>query len=223
MQEHIDKNRLTNTEKTLASPAIVQTGNDDHCRNHHKVRRICAFSVRISRMGRNLRNINQTIGRQYSDMANHLSMVRNCQEETARLVNGELERHALRPAVETAVILADELNRLEQLAVKLAITSHSDLGQLFDEIKISGQIARDKLEYLDITKIEPSRVDTLDHRFHTVVAAEKTSDSSLHGLISATIMPGMIYRGKVFKSAKVSVFKHELPDNDQENHAVANK
>ncbi|MGD0572457.1 MAG: nucleotide exchange factor GrpE [Sedimentisphaerales bacterium] len=140
-----------------------------------------------------------------------LNTVKNCQEQTAKILNQEFDRHALNPAIESVVLLANELERLHGLAAQLIGDglACAKVQKLIDDLAVSGQIAQDRLRYLDIEKIAPSLNDCFDPKLHTVCSYSDTDDSSRSGCISEMITAGIIYRGKVLRQARVSVFRHK--------------
>ncbi|GAI32797.1 unnamed protein product [marine sediment metagenome] len=138
-----------------------------------------------------------------------MNIVQQCQQQTAQLVNHDLERHALNPAIETVVALADEIIRAD-IAKKLTQEFESEvaLDLLHEKLHSSAEIARDRLTYLDIKKINPSSSDTAEPDKHNVCVAIETNNKSLHGKISSVLTEGIIYRGKILKQAKVSVYRY---------------
>lgn len=174
-------------------------------------RRFTSLKIGIARINRNLRRVDQTIERNNKGLCQCFYAVKSCQEQTAKVLNNEMDRHALNPAVESVVSLADELLRLEQLGRELSIQAGSDpqIKRLLEELTISSQIAHNKLAYLDIVKITAMKGEVFNAQIHTIAACQITDDSVLHGKISEMIMAGIVYRGKILKHARVAIFKYE--------------
>ena len=140
-----------------------------------------------------------------------VGILRGCQEQVAKVLDHEVERHALNPAVETVALLADEIDRLEKLATQFAQQHQPcpNVQRIIDEIAISRQIAADRLRYLDVTRIVPSNGDVFDSKLHVISAVASTEDVQLNGVIHQTLTPGVLYRGTVLRTARVKVFKVE--------------
>jgi molecular chaperone GrpE (heat shock protein) len=147
-----------------------------------------------------------------------LDTAAKCQEQATQSLNHALERHALNPAIETVVSLAEELFRLRDVALQ-PNTDDQPAGRLqtlAEEINISAQIAQEKLDYLDIAHITPSRADPIDPKKHSICRCTDTKDKTLHGTVSQLVRPGVMYRGEVLRPAAVAVFRYcEL--NDEQN------
>ena len=151
------------------------------------------------------------VQRQTTGFEQCLNTVRNCQEQTAKISNHEIERHSLNPAIESVVLLANELERLHGLATQMIGEGRAcaKVQKLIDDLAVSVQIAQDRLRYLDIEKISPSVNDCFDPKLHTVCSYSDTDDPLRSGCISEMITAGIIYRGKVLRPARVSVFRHK--------------
>lgn len=151
------------------------------------------------------------VQRQTTGFDQCLNTVRNCQEQTAKVLNHELDRHALTPAIESVVLLANELERICGLAAQLIGDGRAcaPVQRLIDDVAVSGQIAKDRLRYLDIETVSPSVNDSFDPKLHTVCIYSDTDDPLRSGCISEVITAGIIYRGKVLRPARVSVFRHK--------------
>lgn len=155
--------------------------------------------------------ITAAVQRQTTGFEQCLNTVRNCQEQTAKILNHELDRHALTPAIESVVLLANEFERLHGLGAQLIGEGQAcaKVQKFIDDLAVSDQIAQDRLRYLDIEKISPSLNDSFDPKLHTVCSYSDTDDPSRSGCISEMITAGIIYRGKVLRPARVSVFRHK--------------
>jgi molecular chaperone GrpE (heat shock protein) len=151
------------------------------------------------------------VQRQTTGFEQCLNTVRNCQEQTAKILNNEVDRHALTPAIESVVLLANEIECLHGLATQMIGEGRAcaKVQKLIDDLAVSVQIAQDRLRYLDIEKIAPSLNDSFDPKLHTVCSYSDTDDPSRSGCVSEVITAGIIYRGKVLRQARVSVFRHK--------------
>ena len=71
---------------------------------------------------------------------------------------------------------------------------------------------------LDIEKITPKTGDNIDHQLHAAHGHTDTHDDFLHGKINQVFAPGIVYRGKVLRQAKVSMFRCcNVSDEQMEN------
>jgi hypothetical protein len=132
-----------------------------------------------------------------------------CQRDTAGVLNHEIDRHAIHPAVETVVALAEELSHLKDCASRLPDGSAGGDGmdKLRTEIDISCTVAREKLANLDVQMIRPAEKEQLDAKVHSACGYIVTRDGELQGKISKLVTPGIAYRGKVLRQARVTVFR----------------
>lgn len=151
------------------------------------------------------------VQRQTTGYEQCLNTVRNCQEQTAKILNHEIERCAINPAIEGVVLLANELERIHGLAAQLIGDGQAcaKVQKFIDDLVVSCQIAQDRLRYLDIEKIAPSLNDSFDPKLHTVCSYSDTDDPSCSGCVSEVITAGIIYRGKVLRPARVSIFRNK--------------
>ena len=198
---------LTPPEDTGGGDQVFSTGHIER-----RLRSIEAVPRELRRQARHLDRRLERLNRGYLQC---LDIAAKCQEQATQALNHVLERHALNPAVETVVVLAEELFRLGDVALQ-PNTDGSPAGRLQtlnEEINISAQIAREKLDYLDIAHITPSRADPIDPKKHSICRCTDTTDKALHGTVSQLVRPGVIYRGEVLRPATVAVFRYcELPD-----------
>jgi molecular chaperone GrpE (heat shock protein) len=112
------------------------------------------------------------------------------------------------------VALAEELSHLRDYASQL---SHANLDgdgvdKLRAEIDVSCTVAREKLANLDVQRITPAEGEELDAQLHTVYGYTETAGGDLHGRISKLVTPGIAYRGKVLRQARVTVFRRRTSD-----------
>jgi len=78
---------------------------------------------------------------------------------------------------------------------------------LIESISSTAEIAESKKASLDIQSIQPAEMEELDKDMHNIVDTVNTDDESKHKKIHQTFSPALIYRGKVLREAKVSVYR----------------
>ena len=201
-QGNFSKESDTNADKTHTSSSLK----DSFVRYIN--RKIKSFEKILIRFCDCLHTLESSVNLQQKDLTRCVNIVRQCQQQTAELINHDLERHALNPAIETVVVLADEIIRAD-IGKKLTQKFEPDiaLDLLHERLQSSAEIAKDKLAYLDIQKINPAPNDTVEPDKHNVCAAIETDNKNRHGKISSVLSEGIIYRGKVLKQAKVSAYR----------------
>ena len=135
--------------------------------------------------------------------------VADCQKQTAEFANQALERHALHPSIVAVDLLCSTICQLAQQADALKNTQHLDSQtmSLVESVLSAAEIAESKKASLDIQSIQPAEMDKLDKDMHTIVNAVDTDDESNHKKIHQTLSTGLIYRGKILREAKVSVYR----------------
>jgi molecular chaperone GrpE (heat shock protein) len=145
-----------------------------------------------------------------SKLEEYLKIVAECQKETAGLANNQLERHFLYPAIEAVAALTEQIRHLLEQITSLPETERfcPFVRPIINQVRQAAQIADNERNRLDINTIEPKELDDLDVDKHDVKQAVPTSDSTKHKKIERTLVPGLIYRGKVLRQAKVSVYRH---------------
>jgi molecular chaperone GrpE (heat shock protein) len=170
-------------------------------------RKVHALEEQLDRLGASI----EQQGRQHDE---HVAILAACQRDTAIVLNHELDRHALHPAVEAVVALAEELSHLNDCASQLPNVSVDGDGvdRLRAEMDISCSVAREKLANLDVQRITPAEGEQLDPKVHTVCGYVEMVDKNLHGRISKVVTPGIAYRGKVLRPARVLVFRMRTSD-----------
>jgi len=133
-----------------------------------RLRSIEAVPRELRKQARHLDRTLEKLNRGYLQC---LDIAAKCQEQATQSLNHVLERHALNPAIETVVALAEELFRLRDVALQ-PNTDDQPAGRLqtlAEEINISAQIAQ-----------ESSIISTL----HTSRLREQTP-STLRSIVSA--------------------------------------
>jgi len=173
-------------------------------------RRVHQLENRLDRLG-------ATVERQRRQCDEHFILLAACQQDTAKALNREIEQHALHPAIKAVGALAEELSRLEVCAIRLLGdgTDGGQAGELRNEIEISCGVAREKLAALDVQMITPAEGAELDAKHYEVCGSIQTADQDRHGRIGKLVTPGITYRGKVLRQARVLVFRFEASRNQQ--------
>ena len=164
---------------------------------------------------RQLQHQSNTIAQQWCQLQECIKTTENCRQENAKILNHELERHTLNPAIETVVQLYDEIISLKNLAEKFKHEAKDcpAIVPLLRALQISADIAEDKLAYLGIERLTPAESDELDPIKHNACHAVQTNSEELHRKVSQLLSPGLIYRGKVLRQARVSVFRYSNDKN----------
>jgi molecular chaperone GrpE (heat shock protein) len=171
--------------------------------------RLGSLAEQLDKVKETLSGLEKAVGSLEQGLCRCVDAVRQCQQQTAMVLESQLERHALNPAIETVVFLAEEIFRLDKTAGKLANRSadKTKVNRFTDDLRLSSQLAREKLCHLDIEQILPSSGDDLDTDRHIPCSCSDTDDEGLNGKISELITPGIAYRGKVLQKARVAVFR----------------
>ena len=185
------------------------------------VRRPKFLKALLKAQQRQMRLIADSVERQGDDCVQCVKIAAGCQEQTAAILQHNLERHALDPAVETVVTLADELFRLNQICQKLhdPTEDNSELKTLANELGISARVARDRLSFLGIEHIMPAKGEQIDVKRHSICGHTDTQNKNLHGRIGKSITAGVLYRGRVLQEARVSVFRY-IESQNSNRHEV---
>lgn len=216
-------NSKTPTQENVNSPSSHDSSMRHRALSSRRIRRWSKlFRAEFKALRKSVEHLNERVQILSRDYFRCVKIVKDCQEETASVLNRELERHALHPAVLIVVTLADELLRLNNRAqaTELHAKSSSELKRLRDELQISASIANDKLGYLDIARIAPSKGDSFDPEKHVACSSVPTDKKNLHGTISELLTAGIRYRSKVLQQARVSMFRYvQVEDSIQEKGA----
>jgi molecular chaperone GrpE (heat shock protein) len=151
--------------------------------------------------------------------AGYLQMVADCQKQTAEFANGQMERHALLPAV-------DAVNELTTMILDLSKQAKSLTGDqptcqwyqpLFDSIAESSKLAEATRDRLDMVVIAPGPLSDIDSKLHEIKQATPTDDPDKHGKVAQTLVAGLFYRGKVVRKAAVSIYRYTAPPAPNNN------
>ena len=163
----------------------------------------------LSENGRRFDQLQEAISNQTLQLQQAIQVAAKAQQEMGQYLNRAYERHALNPAILIVAGLAEELLHQKQLANQIAskISGCTSLQPLLEAASIGGQVAQDRLAYLDIEQICPEQGEELDLAKHETASVEDTEDQGLHRKIAQLISPGLIFRGEVLRQAKVSVFR----------------
>jgi molecular chaperone GrpE (heat shock protein) len=173
---------------------------------------------RVQDLEERLDRLGTAVEQQYRRDGEHMAILAACQRDTASFLNRELERNALYPAVEAVVGLAEELLHLQDCARQFLQEDGGGDGadRLQQEIDICCTVAREKLANLDVQRITPSEVEQPDLKTHSLCGYVETMDENLHGRISKLVTPGIAYRGRVLRQARVTVFRMKTSANQEQ-------
>jgi molecular chaperone GrpE (heat shock protein) len=151
--------------------------------------------------------------------ARYLQTVADCQKQTAEVANGQMERHALYPAVEAVNELTNIILNVSKQAKSL--TGNQPTCQLyqplFDSIAESAKLAEATRDRLDMVVLAPDPLSDLDSKLHEIKQATPTDDPNKHGKVAQTLVAGLFYRGKVVRKAAVSIYRYTVlpaPNNN---------
>ena len=185
---------------------------------------ICRFFTAMNtRLARQDRNVSKALkaGADYATTLERcFDTVGDCQRQTADLANQAIERHALHPSILAVDLLVDTLCQLAQQAEALGNSQPRDpqVMSLLASILSAAEIAESKKASLDIQSIQPAEMDKPDKDMHKIVSAVDTDDQSKHKKIHQTLSVGLIYRGKVLREAKVSVYRFSEKIAESDSH-----
>ena len=158
-----------------------------------------------------------------ADNARYVEIVADCQRQAAEYANDVVERHALNPAVETVFALTNLIRQLHEQSASL-LADHGcckPVSPIFDALSEAVKIADARCDRLDIERLSPNDLDDFDSQEHDIKQAAATDDSSKHRKIKETLAPGLIYRGKVLRQAKVCIYRYiqkQEPDSKEQNN-----
>ena len=171
-----------------------------------------------------LQQLSETVEKLNGGYQQCFKALKTCQDQTEKVLQHTLEKHALEPAINTVVDLADELFRLDSIAQKLLKESgcNNELKTLANELQTSAIIAREKQSYLDIEILTPARGSQLDNSLHNICGYANVRDKTLHGRICKLIKPGVKYRGNILRQPKISVFRYTESENNKNQNNERN-
>ena len=121
----------------------------------------------------------------------------------------------MHPAIEAVDALVRQIRHLLEQATSLPENESfcPFVRPIVDSIKHAAQIADAKSKFLDIEIIEPRGLDDLDPAKQEVKQVVPIEDSAKHRKVERTLTPGLIYRGKVLRQAKVSAYRYVQTSN----------
>jgi len=197
-----DANQTSLACLTTYAPATVLLCGHVYSQLGRLARHVQALEERLDGFG-------QIVEQLHRRSHKHMTLLAACQRDTAAVLNHELDRHALHPAIEAIVALAEELSHLKDCARQLldGCAGREEVGKLRAEMDLSCTVARERLANLDIERIAPAEQEKLDARVHMVCGHVATADEDLHGRIHKLVTPGIAYRGKILRQARVLVFR----------------
>jgi molecular chaperone GrpE (heat shock protein) len=186
------------------------SGDDDLISLKRIAESLDSINSRLEGIVDNFKQIWQQRENQTQTLSQYLEIVAECQKEIARFANNQFERHALYPAIEVIDVLTRQIKDLLEQANSLPENEFfcPFVRPIVDSIKEAAQIADAKFKSLDMEIIDPKGLDGLDINKHEVRQAIPSSDPTQHKKIQRTLIPGLLYRGKVLRQARVSVYRY---------------
>lgn len=144
-----------------------------------------------------------------ADMQRYFEITSECQKKTAELVNQNLERHLLYPAVLAVDTLAETIHIIAQQTESLALPEQDNapMAALIEAIRHAVRLVELKKEQLGMKEIRPNELEELDKGRHQIVKAVLTDEPDRHKRICQTIASGMVYHDKILRQAKVTVYR----------------
>jgi len=139
-----------------------------------------------------------------------IQIAASCQQDTARLLNREIQRHALHPAILALVLLADEIKRIREKAIAaepLADLS-PEVSDLIEAVNFANCTAEERLAALDVEQIRPQEGSPFDANLHELRGTIPTDDDRKHGAVAKVVSSGVVYRGEVLRRVQVLVFSN---------------
>jgi len=196
-----------------APDATLNDGGIDQSSIIKAVDVICKFfasmHTQLSRQNRLLSKVLKARDEDLAALENCFCTVADCQKQTAELANQFIERHALHPAILTVDLLANLISQIARQAD--ALINNQDispsLATLMPLISDAAKIADSKKAQLEIQAVSPVDGDDLDSSLHEIVQAIATDDESKNKKTHDTITAGVVYRGKILRPAKISVYR----------------
>ena len=180
---------------------------------------LAALMGQVRDMEDRLDRLGSIVERQYRQYKQDMAMLAACQKDTANVLNREMERHALHPAVEAVVTLAAELSHLQDCAGRL-LDGGDAADRLRKEIDICCTVAGETLANIDARRIAPSAGEPFDPKEHTVCGYVETSEEGLHGKIGMVVTPGILYRGHVLQQALVTILRLKATTNNNDGRST---
>jgi hypothetical protein len=168
-----------------------------------------SMHTQLSRQNRLLSKTLKTSEIHFAELKNYFNIAATCQKQTAELANQSIERHALHPAILTVDLLADLISQIARQADTLINNQDisPSLAPLMPLISDAAKIADSKKAQLEIQTVSPVDGDNLDSSLHEIVKAITTDDEGKNKKVHDTIAAGIVYRGKILRPAKISVYR----------------
>ena len=175
------------------------------------VHKICALiKDKLEQFNDRFLHLLQEQQKQSDNLERYWQIVADCQKQTAAFANNQFEKNALHPAIETVDSLTLLIEQIHDQTTKLSEAQIQCplFKAILSSIAQAAQVAHAKRQYLDIESIEPDELDDFDPNKHEIMQAVVTNDNRKHKKIKEKLVPGLIYRGKVLRQAKVSVYRY---------------
>jgi molecular chaperone GrpE (heat shock protein) len=176
--------------------------------NAHK---ICALiKDKFEQFNNRFLHLLQEQQKESDNLERYWQIVADCQKQTAAFANNQFEKNALHPAIETVDSLTllieqihDQTTNLSEAQIQCPL-----FKAILNSVAQAAQVAQAKRQYLDIEHIKSEELDDFDPNKHEIMQAVETNENSKHKKIKETLVPGLIYRGKVLRQAKVSIYRY---------------
>lgn len=181
-----------------------------------KSRRRCnCYRAVLRRLRKDQVRLMNTIGQLQVEHRQCFEIVAACQQQTAGVLNHTLEKQSLYPAIECVAALAGEIGELCNTLKRADAQPVVEKVKLMEEeLSVSLCLAQQKMSAMEIETLCPKTEELLDSNKHTVCGYQPTEDPGFHGKISQVVQEGVLYRGKILRSAKVLVYRY---DKDVQN------
>ena len=191
-----------------------------------KIHKLCEFiQSGMLQLNKTLSTLVEHQANKANELERYIELAADWQKQTADIANSTLERHALHPAIKTVDLLAGLIEQLDEQAT--ALIENKTYCPLFKSLLTSiteaAKVARARFEYLGIQRIQPKQLEELDVSKHDLKAAVPTDDPGKHKKVERTLVPGLMYRGKVLHQAKVSVYRYPQINNQKSKGAKDGK
>jgi len=177
------------------------------------VHKICALiKDKFEQFNDRFLHLLQEQQKQSDNLERYWQIMADCQKQTAAFANNQFEKNALHPAIETVDSLTllieqihDQTTNLSEAQIQCPL-----FKAILSSIAQAAQVAQAKRQYLDIEHIKSEELDDFDPNKHEIIQAVVTNDNSKHKKIERTLVPGLIYRSKVLRQAKVSIYRYSV-------------
>ena len=167
------------------------------------------LNSRLIRQDKKLSDIKESRKKEYTELQTYFQIVSECQKKTAELLNHNLEKHSLFPAILTIEMLSNLIcsSTIQAESLVEGENENPKLNKLIENLRDIGRIAVLKKEQLGLLEICPKEFENFNKEQHEIVKAFETEDKNQHKKICQTISAGLIYHDKILRQAKVTVYR----------------